>query len=124
MKFRIGQDDFKLYAEAEDVEANIIEIDSYFKTKIDAQKMNDRINFIKPFAIGFINSILDKGVKVPIPSNFTQYIRDPKVQTFNRYLFIDAEPYFGSRTVPDNLLVMAGPVVQEMLKKKLSANLL
>ena len=34
MTFRIG-DDFKLYTTADDVDVDIIEIDSYFKTRID-----------------------------------------------------------------------------------------
>jgi hypothetical protein len=36
-------DDFKLFAYAEDIEAELTELDSYFKTRSTKHSMNDRL---------------------------------------------------------------------------------
>ena len=56
--------------------------------------MNGRISWIRPIAVGALNSRLDKGFSLPIPQNITQYLKNPRVRTFDKFLFVDAEPDF------------------------------
>ena len=83
--------DFKLLTQAKEIEAEFTRIDAYFKTRTTKTNLNDRLQFIRPFAIGYLNSILDAGIVIPLPQNMTEYIKDPRIRHFNHYLFIDAE---------------------------------
>ncbi len=69
LNFRVG-DDISLYMHTEDLEANIVKISSYFKTKITKEKINDKMNIIKTFVIGYLNLVFEKGFKIPIPNNY------------------------------------------------------
>lgn len=99
ISYKVGND-FKVYAEALEIEAEFTEIDAYFKTRITKTNLNDRLQFIRPFAIGYINSILSKGIDIPIQSNYTQYIKDPRVMHHDHYLFIDAEVDYDAPNAP------------------------
>jgi hypothetical protein len=84
-------ENFKLYSEAKEIEAEFTKIDAYFKTRTTEKNLNDRLQFIRPFAIGYLNSILDEGIEIPIPEDYKEYIKDPRVRHFEHFLFIDAE---------------------------------
>lgn len=89
-------EDFTLVGSADDVDLKVVEIEPYFRTRTNKDNINDRIGMLKIFAIGLINSQLMKGMSIPIPQNITKYIKNPTVQTFSNYIFIDTEPDFSS----------------------------
>ena len=69
LNFRVG-DDLSLYMHADDLDANIVEMSSYFKTKASKDKINGKMNIIKTFVIGYLNLVFEKGFKIPIPNNY------------------------------------------------------
>lgn len=69
LNFRVG-DDLSLYMHADDLDANIVEMYSYFKTKASKDKINGKMNIIKTFVIGYLNLVFEKGFKIPIPNNY------------------------------------------------------
>lgn len=42
----------------------------------------------------YINSLLEKGIDLPLPKNITKHIKNQKVTTYEGYLLIDGEPDF------------------------------
>ena len=85
-----------LFAQAEDIEATVTELDAYFKTRSTKTSMNDRLQFAKPILISYLNSVLEKGIDIPLPKGVKEYIVDPRVRHFDEYLFIDANVNFDS----------------------------
>jgi hypothetical protein len=83
--------DFKLFSEAKEIEAEFTKIEAYFKTSTTKKNLNGRLQFIRPFAIGYLNSILNEGLEIPMPSTYKDLVKDPRVRHFEHYLFIDAE---------------------------------
>ena len=78
LNFRVG-DDLTLYMHADDLEANIVDMSSFFKTSVSKDKINDKMNLIKSFVIGFLNWVFEKGFKIPVPNNYSNCVKDPKV---------------------------------------------
>ncbi len=54
LNFRV-RDDLSLYMHTEDLEANIVEMTSFFETKVSKDKINKKMNFLKSFVIEFLN---------------------------------------------------------------------
>ena len=69
LNFRVG-DDLSLYMRTDELEANIVDMSAFFNTSTSKEKLNGRMNFINPFVIGFVNWVLEKGFKIPIPNNY------------------------------------------------------
>jgi hypothetical protein len=80
LSFSIGSSDFKLYAEADEIDMEFTEIDSYYKTHLNKNRLNDRISFIKPFAVGYINKMLMDGFAIPIPPDIKKNIKNPDIR--------------------------------------------
>ena len=99
--FHIGttSEKYSLFAEADDLEMEFTEIDAYFKTRLTKDSLNDRISFIKPFAVGYINKMLNDGIGIPIPPNLQKLIKNPQIKALNHFLKIDFEPSKGSPVV-------------------------
>lgn len=66
MKFSIDEN-FKLFSHADDITVDFTKIDAYFKTKVTKEQMNGRISWLRPIAVGGLNTRLDKGFSLPIP---------------------------------------------------------
>lgn len=81
---------FTLSGRAEDVQIEFVNIDAYFKTAINAHKLNGRLGVLQPIILAYINSVMNKGIQIPIPQNIMDYIKQPRIRTFENYLFIDA----------------------------------
>ena len=58
---------FSLSGRAEDVQIEFVNIDAYFKTAINAKKLNGRLGVLQPIILAYINSLLVKGIDIPIP---------------------------------------------------------
>ena len=63
--------------------------------------MNDRVNFIKDLAVGYINAYyLENLIQIPYSSVFKEYIKNPTVHSKDGYLLIDADADLDSISVP------------------------
>ena len=60
-------DNFKMSGKAEDVQIEFVNIDAFFKTLVTKEKLNSRLSVLQPIILGYVNSILDKGIEIPIP---------------------------------------------------------
>lgn len=93
MNFELD-DEFNLSGEAIDVQTKFVNIESYFKSAITAKKLNGQLSVIQPVFLAYVNTILDKGIALPIPKDISKFILNPRISTYNNYLFIDAQPDF------------------------------
>ena len=106
---------FTLSGRAEDVQIEFVNIDAYFKTAINAHKLNGRLGVLQPIILAYINSVMNKGIQIPIPQNIMDYIKQPRIRTFENYLFIDAQPDFSKFGTDDS--AQSRPIVQKKIKK-------
>jgi len=67
--------------------------------------MNGRIDVVHAFMIAYVNKVLDSGFKLPTPSNITDFVKQPRIRMFEKYLFIDAQPDFHSYDTHKHTLV-------------------
>ena len=87
--------DYKLYMELqEDMELQFTEAKAFFKSALNKDQLNTRINFVKPILVAFINSKLMDGIALPIPAQYKSIIKNPKVLSFDHYLTVEFEPDF------------------------------
>lgn len=89
MYFKIN-DDFVITGHADEVKTNFTKIESFFKTKLTEDKMNGRVDVVHAFMIAYANKALDDGFKLPTPESITQFVKQPRIRMFDKYLFIDA----------------------------------
>ena len=54
LDFRIG-DDFTLFMESDNIEVKVIEIEPYFRTAVDKNKLNYAIKLLSPLFISYVN---------------------------------------------------------------------
>lgn len=86
-------EDFYLYVQVDDVQIEFEAIHAYFKTIVNKEELNRKVDLIKNLAISFINSKLDEGVPLPlIPSYIKESILNPRIRTYDHFILIDAEP--------------------------------
>lgn len=76
VRFNLG-DDLTLYTETDEIGMDFTSIESYFKTRLDMDKLNMRIGFLKPIALMAINGLLNDGIPIPVPDNIRQKIKQP-----------------------------------------------
>lgn len=91
ISFSLGED-FKLYLETEELDIAFTHADAFFKSSLTKQNLNDRIAFVKPFAVAYINSQFVDGIGIPIPENYKAMIVNPHIKSYKDYIKIDFEP--------------------------------
>lgn len=49
---------------------------------------------LTPLAVSYLNLMLENGVDLPVSKHYTNCVKEPRIRTYERYLFADAEPNF------------------------------
>jgi len=93
LDFRIGAD-FRLFIEADNIDAKFVDIKPYFKSSVNIDKLNRRVHLISSMAVGYLNAMLDEGLVLPVSQTYTKCIKDPRVRTYDQFVYIDAQPDF------------------------------
>jgi len=57
--------------ESDNIEVNVIDIQPFFRTNVNKDKLNKGIKFMSPLFISYLNKIFDDGLKLPIRRTFT-----------------------------------------------------
>lgn len=74
MKFSIGINDFNLYGAVHSIDLKAVEFYPYFNTKTTIDSINKELTFSTNLLIAYVNELLEYGLDLPIPKNFTKYI--------------------------------------------------
>ena len=80
--------------ESDNIEVNFMDIEPFFKTKVNKDKLNKGIKFMSPLFISYLNQVFDDGLKLPIRRTFTQCVSEPRILVFDGYILVEAEPDF------------------------------
>ena len=65
VKFSVNEQ-FKLFCEAEWTDVEFVDMKSYFRTGATLKNLNDRLEFVAPIAVGYVNSLFVNGITLPL----------------------------------------------------------
>ena len=93
LNFRID-DNFKLFIEDDSIDTTFTKLTPYFRTKTKLESLNWRAKLLTPMAVSYLNLMLKNGVDLPVNKRYTNCVKEPRIRTYDHYLFADAEPDF------------------------------
>lgn len=90
---RLGvTEDYKVTGVVEDLKTEIIDFKTYFHSYTTKASLSAQLAFIDPWAVSYLNNLLEQGLDLPLPEWLIAPLTKPRVDTFDGYLMFDTEP--------------------------------
>ena len=69
-------DDLMITGQIDNLKLTIADFYPYFNTPTTSQAINQKLHLMVPLLQSYLNNLLDKGLKLPIPDNLTKYVKN------------------------------------------------
>ena len=84
--------DYKVTGMVEDLTTEIIDFKPYFHSYTTEKGLSAQLAFIDPWAISYLNNLLQQGLDLPLPEWLIAPMTEPRVETYDGYILFDTEP--------------------------------
>ena len=85
-------DDYLITGEVTDIKTEIKDFKTYFYSNTTKEGLDARLSFLDPWAISYLNNMLDMGLELPLPAWLIAPMTKPRFEQYDGYFLFDTEP--------------------------------
>lgn len=86
------REDYKITGEVTDIKTDIKEFKTYFFSRTTKAGLQSRLSILDPFALSYMNNLLDEGLELPLPAWLFAPMTQPNLKQYEGYFLFDTEP--------------------------------
>lgn len=86
------REDYKISGEVYDIVTTIKDFKTYFYSHTTKEGLDARLSFLDPWAISYLNNLLDIGLELPLPKWLLTPMTEPRFAQYDGYFLFDTEP--------------------------------
>ena len=84
--------DFKITGKVHDLKTKMHDFKAFFWTYATKESLDSQLSFLDPWAISYINNLLNEGLELPLPEWIITPMTKPRFKQYDGYWLFDSEP--------------------------------